>query len=120
MDVNELIAKIKKLPGFAEQVGMILIHNGIVRGFSVRSPQKVRSLKISVNQELLAKTKKKYLQKPGIFQIEVEILGGEFRPGDTFLLLAVAGDTRKNVSPVLNEFLEEIKTKVISEEEVYV
>ena len=32
MDISQTIAEMKQDPNFADNVGMVLIHNGIVRG----------------------------------------------------------------------------------------
>ncbi|MBA3002992.1 MAG: molybdenum cofactor biosynthesis protein, partial [Desulfurivibrio sp.] len=34
MDISKTIAEMKKNPAFAENVGMVLVHNGVVRGWS--------------------------------------------------------------------------------------
>ena len=31
MDTTKVLADLKKRPGFAENVGMVLVHNGVVR-----------------------------------------------------------------------------------------
>ena len=32
MDTTKILADLKKRPGFTENVGMVLVHNGVVRG----------------------------------------------------------------------------------------
>ena len=34
MDITKTINEMKKEPGFADNVGMILVHNGVMRGWS--------------------------------------------------------------------------------------
>lgn len=34
MDISKRIAEMKRQPGFQDNVGMILIHNGVVRNWS--------------------------------------------------------------------------------------
>ena len=34
MDVNKVLQELKARPGFSDHVGMMLVHNGVVRGWS--------------------------------------------------------------------------------------
>lgn len=34
MDTTKILADLKKRPGFTENVGMVLVHNGVVRGWA--------------------------------------------------------------------------------------
>ena len=43
MDISQAIAELKKTPGFSENVGMILVHNGVVRGWSRKDCQPARA-----------------------------------------------------------------------------
>lgn len=118
MDISQEIKKLKKLPGFAEQVGMILIHNGTVRAWSRKREGLVKKLKVKPNYHLIEKLIQQYEQKPGIFKIIVNAKEGEFLPGDDLLFIIVAGDIREHVKPVLSELLDEIKSKAMDKTEV--
>ena len=117
MDMNELIAKIKTRPDF-HRVGMILCHNGIVRGSS-RDGRVVTGVRVKADyaalEEILAEQKK----RPGIMDIQVAVNEGELKVGDDLLLIAVAGDIREHVIPVLTDTLNAVKSSVTKKVEHY-
>ena len=47
MDTTKILADLKKRPGFAENVGMVLVHNGVVRGWARADHAPVKSMKVS-------------------------------------------------------------------------
>ena len=49
MDISKKIAELKAEPGFRENVGMVLVHNGVVRAWSRKDKSKVGRVKIEVN-----------------------------------------------------------------------
>ena len=104
MDLSKVMFELKSEPGFREQVGMILIHNGVVRGYS-RDGKKVKKLKVSYDYEKIYRIKESYEKRDGIFKILIEAREGEFFPGDDLLWIVVAGDIRENVKRVLSEVL---------------
>ncbi len=118
MNLSLLMENIKKHPEY-HKMGMILCHNGIVRGTS-RDGRKVSGLDISVDKEKLEHIIEKHKKKPGIVEIVVEIIdGGYLTVGDDIMLLLVAGDIRENVIPVLHDTLNDIKTIVTAKTEHY-
>ena len=120
MDISRTIAELKQDPGFAENVGMVLVHNGTVRAWSRKDRETCTSLKVTPNRQRIEELRKEYEQKPGIYRIVVEALEGEFAPGDDLLFIIVAGDIRENVKPVLAELLDRIKAEAVSKEEIKV
>ena len=118
MDITPLIEKIKRHPDY-EKVGMILCHNGVVRGRS-RNGRKVFGLKVSVDHAKLEQLLKEQKSKTGIVEILVQIAENkDLSVGDDVMLLLVAGDIRENVIPVLRETLEKIKTTVTEKIEFF-
>ncbi|MBU2622333.1 MAG: molybdenum cofactor biosynthesis protein MoaE [Proteobacteria bacterium] len=118
MNQSILINKIKKHPDY-NRVGMILCHNGVVRGTS-RDGRKVSGLKIAVNHTKLKKIIDKNKKRPGIVEILVEIADNkELSVGDDVMLLVVAGDIRENVIMTLKDTLNAIKTTVTKKTEFY-
>ena len=118
MNLAVLIEKIKKHPDY-DKVGMILCHNGVVRGTS-RDGRKVSGLKITVDHAKLNKIIDENKKRPGIVEILVEI--EENKPlsvGDDVMFLVVAGDIRDNVIMTLNDTLNAIKTTVTKKTEFY-
>ncbi len=116
MDLNTSLTDLKKTPGFTENVGMILIHNGVVRG-RTRDGKKVGTLKVKPDTAVIEAIQARYEQKPGIFRVLIRAQEGTFVPGDDLLHIIVAGDFRENVKPVLAEVLEEVKTRAMHKEE---
>lgn len=118
MDISKTIAELKKHPDFTEKVGMILIHNGVVRAWSRKDSAAVASLETVVDQERIAQLRQEYLAWPGIYEIIIETKPGSFQPGDDLLFIIVAGDLREHVKPVLSELLDRIKAEAVRKKEL--
>ena len=100
-----------------EELGMILVHNGIVRGTS-KSGKPVRGMKLSYNQEKLNSVIPTFKRKLGVVEVKVWINAGNLKVGDNIMFLLVAGKFKANVLPVLEELLSLIKGEIVTEEEV--
>lgn len=118
MDISKAIAQMKERPGFAENVGMVLVHNGVVRAWSRADKSEVVALEVTPDQTRIQELREEYLSNPGIFDIEIFAKHGRFKPGDDLLFILVAGDIRENVKPVLAELLDRVKAEAISKREV--
>ena len=99
MDIGKLAAEIRRHPQF-DKAGMVLIHNGVVRGTS-RDGRRVKGLRVAVDRERLARILAEQKKRPGI------------------MLLAVAGDIRETVIAVLADTLNLIKKTVTSKTEYF-
>ncbi len=113
--LDAMVKKIKAMPG-ADSVGMILCHNGIVRGTS-RDGRKVTGVAVTADRKKLDDIVAAQKTRPGIFEILVHVNEGELKVGDDLLLIAVAGDIRENVIPVLTDTLNTVKKSVTSKTE---
>ncbi len=118
MDITAEIARIRREPGFAESVGMILIHNGVVRGWSRSDRSAVSAVEVTPDPAHVEALRREYEGRPGIWRILVEARCGRLLPGDDLLFIVVAGDIRENVKPVLSELLDRIKAEAITKVEV--
>ncbi len=119
MELDPLIEQIKKHPDY-DKVGMILCHNGVVRGTS-RDGRKVSGLKVTVDHDRLERLVSAQQSKPGIVDIRVQIAESRFLAvGEDVMLLVVAGDVRENVIAVLHETLDAIKETVTAKTEFFV
>lgn len=118
MDLSQTIAQLKKEPGFNDNVGMLLIHNGVVRSWSRQDRSKVSKIHVTPDLERIEKIRKHFEQKPGIFKIVVETNEGLLEPGDDLLFIIVAGDIRENVKPVLSDILDTLKKEAITKKEM--
>lgn len=118
MDISKTIAELKKDPQFAANVGMILVHNGVVRGWSRKDHHDVTGVDISVDLSRVEALRREYETRPGIYKVLVEAHQGHMRPGDDVLFILVAGDIRENVKPVLADLLDRIKAEAVTKNEL--
>jgi len=116
MKLQELFATIKAHPRIRD-AGMILCHNGIVRGTS-RDGQKVKEIKVKVNHETLTKIISEIKSRPGIIEVLVEVNEGTLEVGDDIMVVAIAGDIRDNVFPALQDLIHNIKQQITEKEEI--
>ena len=99
------------------QLGMILMHNGVVRGTS-KGGKPVRKLKLTHDRDKLMACIAEMKKRDGIVDVRAWINEGILRIGDDIMYVLVAGRFRTDVLPALQELLTFIKTAVVSEEEV--
>jgi molybdopterin synthase catalytic subunit len=118
MDISTAMDAIKRHPNF-DKAGMILCHNGVVRGTS-RDGRKVKGLRVSVDHPKLDHIVSEQKKRPGILDVRVEIAEDKFLSiGDDVMYLLVAGDIRENVIAVLTDALNQIKTTVTTKTEYF-
>ena len=118
MDISKTIQKLKKEPGFNENVGMLLIHNGVVRAWSRKDHSRVSQIEVSPDHPKIEEIRLNFEKRPGIFRIIVQANEGLLKPGDDLLFIIVAGDIRENVKPVLSDILDRLKSEAISKKEI--
>lgn len=118
MDISKTIQDLKKRPEFNDNVGMILIHNGVVRNWSRKDRAKVVALEVTPDFDKIEQIRQEYLQHSGIFEIIIKAFSGKFQPGDDLLFIIVAGDIRENVKLVLSELLDKIKSEAVTKKEI--
>ncbi len=119
MDISKTIAEMKADPAFADHVGMILVHNGIVRGWSRGDRATVSGIEVSVDADCLEQIRREIEQMEGIYKVAVEARSGLLQPGDDLLFLVVAGDIRENVKPALALMLDRVKAEAVSKRELF-
>lgn len=115
--INNWVKEIKEKTK-PDELGMILIHNGIVRGTS-KDGRFIKSMRLSYNKELLKDYIDSVKNRDGIADIKVWINEGELNIGDDIMLILVAGRFRTDVLPVLQEVLTKIKKEIVQEEEIF-
>lgn len=118
MDISKKIAELKTDPGFAANVGMVLTHNGVVRGWSRQDKADVAAIDITVNRQRLEDIRAEFERRPGIWRVVVEAHEGRLQPGDDVLFLIVAGDIRENVGPALLDLLNAVKAECFTKREL--
>ena len=114
--IEEWIKEIKENCA-AESLGMILVHNGIVRGTS-REGKTVSGMKLSYDKDALERCVARLKKREGVAAIRVWINSGILSIGDNIMYLLVAGRFRTDVLPVLKDLLSTVKNKIMHEEEL--
>ncbi len=99
-------------------LGMILIHNGIVRATS-KSGKAVREIRVSCDHSKLDKTILEFRKKEGIVDIRTWINEGVLAVGDDIMKVCVAGRFRTDVLPAFQELLTIIKRDIVKKEEIH-
>jgi len=99
-----------------KDLGMILVHNGIMRATS-KEGKPVRRMRTTYNAAKLDAAIALYKQKDGIADVKVWINEGILQVGDDIMKVCVAGRFRTDVLPVFQELLTAIKSEIIKEEE---
>lgn len=118
MSLDRIVAEIKSRPGFTENVGMLLLHNGVVRAWSRKGHQKVISVEVYANELKIGEICQEVGSMPGIFAVTAESRQGILHPGDDLLYLAVAGDMRENVLAAFEILLNRVKGEAIEKREI--
>jgi molybdopterin synthase catalytic subunit len=113
--IDRWIEEVKQTTN-SEELGMILIHNGIVRGTS-KSGKPVHGMKLSFDEKRLKSVIPIFKQRKGIAEVRVWINAGNLKVGDNIMLLLVAGRFKTDVLPVLEELLALVKNEIVTEEE---
>ncbi len=113
--LNDLVQKIKDRADFSK-VGMIVCHNGVVRGVS-RSGKPVEYLDIDADMQIWEKILEEMRAEPGIVAVDASLLTGRRFVGDDVMYVAVAGDIRENVFPALEKTVNRLKKEAVKKSE---
>ena len=100
-----------------DSLGMILVHNGIVRATS-KQGEPVGGMKLSYDQAALDEALCRFKSRKGIVDIRAWINEGTLKLGDDIMYVCVAGRFRKDVLSVFQELITLIKTEIVREEEM--
>jgi len=114
--IEQWLAEVKNKSA-PEGLGMILVHNGIVRGTS-KQGRPVSRMNLSYDEKKLRSLVREQKRKAGILDIRVWINQGELRVGDDIMLVLVAGRFRTDVVPVFESLVATIKKEIVSELEL--
>lgn len=117
MDITKTLQELKARSGFTEHVGMMLVHNGVVRGWSRKNHAPVSAVRVKPDRAKMAAVCREMEQRPGIFAILAEANEGLLKPGDDLLFLVVAGDLREHVKATFAELLDRIKSEAVVKQE---
>jgi molybdopterin synthase catalytic subunit len=109
--VLDLISNTKKSENY-EKAGAITLFIGVVRGETLEG-ENVQKLTLEAYEEkaneVLTKICNDLSKKPGIVDVQIHHLLGEFNVGEDLVYVLVAGSHRNDVFPVLREAVERYK-----------
>jgi len=113
--IDQWIKEIKGQSDFKD-LGMFLVHNGVVRATS-KEGKPVLGMHLSYDREKLAGLVNELSRRDGIVSVKVWINEGLLHVGDDIMYALVAGKFRTHVFPVLQELVSRIKKEIVSEVE---
>lgn len=115
MDINAVLNDLQNHPRIKD-AGMVLFHLGLVRSFDLQG-RTVASMDVRHDAEKAEEIRRELLSRPGIVEITINLNNGDLVPGQPVMLVAVAGETRDKVFPVLQELIERIKKEAAVKKE---
>jgi molybdopterin synthase catalytic subunit len=101
-----------------KDLGMILVHNGIVRATS-KNGKSVKGMHLSYDKKKLTSLIDELRGRDGIVEIKVWINEGLLTVGDNIMYAFVAGRFRTIVIPVLEDLVARIKQEIVLEQEIF-
>ena len=114
-----------KASAHADQCGMFLAHNGVVRATPKRQVRegvqglgKVVAVDFSYDAEGLRKAVDEALNWDGIYYVRVWLNEGSLQVGDDIMYVLIGGDIRPNVVDCLQALVGKIKNEMVSEVEI--
>lgn len=111
--VLDLISNTKKSEKY-EKAGAITMFVGVVRGETLEG-ENVQKLTLEAYEEkaneVLTEICSDLAKKPGIVDVQIHHLLGEFTVGEEIVYVLVAGSHRNDVFPVLREAVERYKNE---------
>ena len=111
--LSDLIAITKNTDNF-RKAGAVALFVGVVRGETVNG-EKVKKLILETYEEkaneVLEKICKDLSKNPGIINVQIHHLIGEFNVGEDLVYVSVAGSHRKEVWPTLRLAVDRYKSE---------
>jgi len=98
------------------KVGIVLLHNGIVRATSKKGDV-VNGLIVKADKKKINDIENEARREKGIFYCKIKINEGKLKVGEDIMQVLVAADFRKNCFPVMEKIIGEVK-ETISEQEI--
>jgi molybdopterin synthase catalytic subunit len=113
--IEEWLKEIKGRADFND-LGMILVHNGVVRASS-KDGKPVKGMHLSYDKHKLIRLLDELRKRDGIAGMKVWINEGDLKVGEDIMYALVAGRFRTTVIPVLEELVSKIKKEIVTEKE---
>lgn len=114
--IETWVDEVKNAAGSAG-IGMLLVHNGIVRG-ATRDGDPVQGMDLSYDRDRLAEVVAQVGSMPGVIAVRAWVNEGRLAVGDDIMYALVAADIRQHAFDGLKELVRRIKTEVASEWEI--
>ena len=109
----------------AGEIGMYLLHNGVVRETARsqvregdRQAKRVSGMRFSYDEEKVKEAVEEARRLPGIYHIRVWLNHGELNVGDDLMQVLVGGDIRPHVVAALESLVTALKIRCVKEEEL--
>ena len=119
--MDQWLSEAKKDPA-ALNVGMFLVHNGVVRQTpkakvrqGIDDGSTVKGMYFSYDGEKVEKAIAETKKRDGIYYVRVWLNEGELELGDDIMYVLIGGDIRPNVVDGLQFLVEKIKTECVTE-----
>lgn len=129
--MDEWLKEAKKDPQ-ADQCGMYLVHNGVVRikakavvrdlipEEEKEAMKEVAAVDFSYDEEKVGAAIREAYQMPGIYYVKVWLNEGVLQVGEDIMFVMIGGDIRPRVVDALQALVGTIKNTCVIEREIYV
>lgn len=121
--IDEWLSEAKADPA-ASEIGMFLVHNGVVRETpkaqvrqGLNDGSVVRSLEFSYDAGKVDQAVAEAKEMDGIFYVKAWLNQGRLKVGDDIMLVLIGGDIRPHVVDALQFLVERIKSECVKETE---
>jgi molybdopterin synthase catalytic subunit len=119
--IDEWLGEAKADPA-ASEVGMFLVHNGVVRETpkaqvrqGLNDGSVIKSLEFSYDAGKVDQAIAEAKEMDGIFYVKAWLNEGRLNVGDDIMLVLIGGDIRPHVIDALQFLVEKIKTQCVTE-----
>ena len=123
--INDWLKEAKNDPS-AANIGMYLVHNGVVREsakakvrYNEENTKPVKGMLFRYDKEKLDAVIKEGYTLPGIYYIKAWLNEGQLNVGDDIMYVLIGGDIRPNVVDALQHIVSRIKNECVEETEIY-
>ncbi|MCD7928447.1 MAG: molybdenum cofactor biosynthesis protein MoaE [Oscillospiraceae bacterium] len=106
----------------ARQVGMFLVHNGVVRETpkaqvrqGVENAQPVTGMHFSYDEDKVAAALSETYKLPGVYYVRAWLNSGQLEVGDDIMYVLIGGDIRPHVVDALQFLVGKIKNECVTE-----
>ena len=123
--INDWLKEAKNDPS-AANVGMFLVHNGVVREtakakvrYNEENTKPVTGMEFSYDKEKLEAVINEGYKQEGIYYIKAWLNEGVLNVGDDIMYVLIGGDTRPHTIDGLQYIVSRIKNECVIEKELY-